>query len=319
MFDKLKVCAALLLCAVCNSSVVAQDFPKRQPIKFVVPANAGGGTDLLARITADFLSRKIGQTVVVENKPGASGAIAAAYVDKAPADGYTLYFTSSEIAVLPAVRQNLPYKFDEFTYLVRAFSVQPMLIGSPKLPFSSVNDLVDHMKKNPEKISYGSTGLGAIVHFGMALFEGGAGVKGLHVPYTGIAPVYQEMLAGRIDITETTPPFAEDFKPLASAGTRRNPAYPNVPTLEESGIKNASWDIWYGVIAPRNLPKPIADRLAGELVELYRNPEAIAKFLNAAKFAPETAPLTGEAFRQQTLEEHRNWKAVAQREKVMIQ
>jgi tripartite-type tricarboxylate transporter receptor subunit TctC len=309
------LCALLIGTTQVVLPAMAQEFPKKQPIKIVVAANPGGGTDVIARITADFLQRRLGQTVLVENKPGAAAAIGADFVAKSPPDGYTLFITASEFPALPAVRNNLPYKFDEFTFLIRPFTVSPLMFGGPKLPVSSLQELVAYMKANPGKVSYGSTGIGAIVHMGMAMFEGAAGVRGLHVPYTGIAPVYTAMMAGDIDVTEAGPPFPEGLKVLGSVGSKRNPAYPNLPTLEEIGIKNATWDLWFGVVAPPSLPKPIAERLIAELGAVFKEPEAIAKYQASAKMAPETSPLIGDQFKQQ---EYKHWKAVVEREKIVL-
>lgn len=320
MFRILSLAGALLIGATqVASPAMAQEFPKKQPIKIVVAANAGGGTDVLARITADFLQRRLGQAVVVENKPGAGSALGADYVAKSPADGYTIFLTASEFAVLPAVRSNLPYKFDEFTFLIRGFSTPPLMFASPKLPVSSLQELVAYMKANPGKVRYGTTGVGAIVHMGIAMFEGAAGVKGVHVPYTGIAPVYQDLLAGNADITEAAPPFPEGIKVLGTVGSKRNPGYPNLPTLEEIGIKNATWDLWFGFVAPPKLPKPIADRLIAEIGAVFKDPEAIAKYQAGMKSVPMLEPLVGDAFKKQVLEENKNWKAVAEREKIVVQ
>jgi tripartite-type tricarboxylate transporter receptor subunit TctC len=320
MFKILSTIGALLCAAVLGASPAqAQEFPKKQPIKIVVGANAGGGTDVLARITADFLQKRLGQAVVVENKAGAGGSIAVDFVSKSPADGYTLLFMASELVVLPAVRTNLPYKFEDLTYLVGAFSFQPLMLGSPKFPVSTTAELVAYMKANPGKVRYGTTGVGAIVHMGIAMLEGAAGVKGVHVPYTGIAPVYTDMLAGNIEITEATPPFAEGLKVLGSVGPKRNPAYPNLPTLEEIGIKGATWDILFGFMGPPNLPKPIADKLIAEIGAVLKDPEAIAKYQATAKIAPETNPLTGEAFKKRSIDDHKTWKAVVEREKIVVQ
>ena len=298
---------------------MAQEFPKKQPIKVVVATNAGGTTDVLARITAEFLQRRLGQAVIVENRPGAAGTIGADYVAKSPADGYTLFLAGVEFGAVPAVRDNLPYKFDEFTYLIRPFVTAPLLVTSPKLPVSSAEDLIAHMKANPGKVRYGSTGVGAIVHLGVAMFESATGVKGVHVPYTGIAPVYTDLVAGTIDFTSgALPPFPDALKVLAAIGTKRNPAHPDVPTLTESGIKNAGWDGWFGFLAPRNLPTPVADRLVAELGEVYKDPEAIEKF-NRVKIAPEANPLTRDEFKKQAAEENKNWKAVVEREKIVVQ
>jgi tripartite-type tricarboxylate transporter receptor subunit TctC len=312
--------AVFLLGAVLGAApAMAQEFPKKQPIKIVVGANAGGGTDVLARVSAEFLQRRLGQAVVVENKPGAGASIAVDYVAKAPADGYTLLLIFNDLVVLPAVSSSLPYKFDELTFLTRPFVIQPMLFVSPKMPVASAAEFVTYMRANPGKVRYGSTGVGGLIRLGIASFESAAGVKGVHVPYTGITPVYQDMLAGTIEFTEATPPHPEGIKALASVGTKRNPLYPDAPTLDEIGVKGAAWVAWAGFLAPPNLPKPIADRLIAELGAVFKDPEAISKFQSAAKFTPETNPPTGEEFKKQALDEHKVWKAIAQREKIVIQ
>jgi tripartite-type tricarboxylate transporter receptor subunit TctC len=297
---------------------LAQEFPKKQPIKIVVPVPPGGGTDTLARIGADFLQRRLGQAVVVENRPGASSTIGSDYVAKAPADGYTLLFTGGELAVVPAVRANMPYKFEDFTYLVRPFSVPVVLVASPKLPVSNTAELVTHMKANPGKVRYGTTGVGAIVHMGFALFEGAAGVKGTHIPYPGSGPIYTDMLGGNVDVTIGLPPFIDGIKILGSTGKSRHPALPNAPMLEEFGIKGASWDVWFGLLAPPKLPKPIADRLIQEWTAMMKDPEVLAKFATA-KWAPEANPLTADDFKKAALEDYKGWKTVAEREKIVVQ
>lgn len=299
---------------------MAQEFPKKQPIKIVVAANAGGLTDVLARTSADFLQKRLGQAVVVENRPGASSAIGADFVAKSPSDGYTLYLAGSELAVIPALRSNLPYKFEDFTYLIRPFHTTPLMVVGPKVPVSTPAELIAHMKANPGKVRYGTPGVGSLNHVGTAMFESSTGVKGVHVPYTGIAPIYTDLLAGTIDFAMgAVPPFSEQLKVLGPSGTKRHPAYPNLPTLEEIGYKNASHDAWFGFVAPPNLPKPIADKLIAELTAMYKDPEVIAKFLSTTKIVPEPNPLIGDDFRKRALEENKNWKAVAEREKIVVQ
>jgi tripartite-type tricarboxylate transporter receptor subunit TctC len=314
MFIGAVVIAAAQACA----PAVAQEFPKKQPVKIVVAANAGGGTDVMARITAEFLQRRWNQTVIVENKPGASGTIGADLVAKSPADGYTLFLTASEFPAVPAVRA-VPYKFDEMTFLIRGFVVPPLMFASPKFPISSLQDLIAHMKANPEKVRYGSTGIGAIVHMGFAMIEGSAGVKGLHVPYQGVAPIFNDLLAGAIDITQAAPPFPDGLKVLGSVGSKRNPAYPDLPTLEEVGVKNASWDLWFGFIAPPNLPKALAEQLTADLGAVLKDPQAIAKYRSSLKYEPDPAALTGDAFKRQVVQENKQWKAVVERHKIVVQ
>ena len=298
--------------------VMAQDFPTKQPIKIVVAAPPGAGTDVIGRITAEFLQKRLKQAVVVENKPGAGSAIGADFVAKSPADGYTIYLTASELPTLPAVRSNLPYKFDEFTFLVRGFSYPILMLANPKLPVNSLQELAAYMKANPGKVRYGSTGVGAIVHLAIAMFESSVGAKGVHVPYPGSAPIFQDMLAGNVDITESGPPFPDGLKVLGSVGTKRHPAYPNLPTLDEAGIKGATWDLWFGFVAPPNLPKPIADKLIAEISAVLKDPEAIEKYKASIKNAPVADPLKGDAFKAQVIAEHKAWKTVVEREKIVV-
>ena len=299
---------------------MAQEYPSKQPVKLVVAVPAGGLTDALARVTAEFLQRRLGQAVVVENRVGASSTIGADFVAKSAPDGYTLLLAGAEQPVVAAVRSNLPYKLEEFTYLIRGFTAQPLMMVSAKSPISTIPELVASMKANPGKARYGSTGVGAITHLGTSMFESAAGVKGVHIPYAGIAPAYQDLLAGNIDyINGGTAPFPEGLKVIGSVGTRRSPVFPNLPTLEESGIKNAGWDAWFGFLAPANLPKPIADKLIADLSAVFKDPEAIAKYLSVTKSVPETNPLIGDAYKRQVLEEQKAWKIVVDREKIVIQ
>jgi tripartite-type tricarboxylate transporter receptor subunit TctC len=318
MFKSLTFLVALALAAM--SPAMAQDFPQKQPIKIVVGANAGGLTDVLARLTAEFLQKRLGQAVVVENRPGAASAIAADYTAKAPADGYTLYLAGAEMTVIPALRSNLPYKFEDFTYLIKFWTTIPMMVVGPKSTISSPKELIAYMKANPGKVRYGTPGVGSLNHVGTAMFEASTGVKGVHVPYTGIAPIYTDLLNGTIDFAMgATPPFSDQLKVLGPSGSRRHTAYPDLPTLAELGYQNASHDAWFAFLAPPNLPKPIADRLIAELSAVFKDPEAIAKYKSATKDVPDATPLIGDDFKRFALEQNKNWKAVADREKIVVQ
>jgi len=320
MFRILTLLGALLVGVTLGASpAIAQEYPKKQPIKIVVAHPPGGLADTATRITAEFLQRRLGQAVVVENRPGASGTIGADYVNKAAPDGYTLLMAETSFSQVPAVRDNLTYKIEDFTYLVRSFTLPPLVLVGPKVPVSTIPELVAFMKANPGKARYGTTGIGAPVHLGELMFESAAGVKGVHIPYTGIGPATIDLLAGLIEfIPGGVVPFPEGLKVVGSAGSARHPAYPNLPTLDEVGIKNASWDIWQGFIAPPNLPKPIADRLIAEISAVLKDPEAIAKYQSAAKIAPEQNLLAGDAFKKNVVESGKNWKTVVTREKIVV-
>jgi tripartite-type tricarboxylate transporter receptor subunit TctC len=178
------------------------------------------------------------------------------------------------------------------------------------------------MKANPGKVRYGTPGVGSLNHVGTAMFEASTGVKGVHIPYPGIAPIYTDLLSGNLDMAMgATPPFSEELRVLGPSGTRRHtaPEYSSMPTLAEQGYQNASHDAWFGFVAPPNLPKPIADKLIAELNTVFKDPEAIAKYKNAIKDVPDANPLVGEDFKKFALEHNKNWKAVADREKIVVQ
>ena len=315
----LKLASVALFATAAAFPAAAQEWPKKQPIKIVVGASAGGGTDVLARITAEFLQRRIGQAVVVENKVGAGQSIAVDFVSKSPPDGYTFMLIYNDLMLYPAVRSNLPYKYDEMTYLLRPFVVQPVLFVAPKVQAKTVQEFVADMKANPGRVKYGSAGIGGLMHLMIAQFESATGVKGVHVPYNGAAPVYQDMLGGVIEYTIATPPNPEGLKVIASLGFKRHPLHPNAPTLEELGIKGATLDVAAGFVGPPKMPKEIADRLIAELQAVMRDPEAISKYQTAAKYTPDVNAPAGEAYKKIAVEEHGKWKAVVEREKIVVQ
>jgi tripartite-type tricarboxylate transporter receptor subunit TctC len=315
----LTLAAVALFAAASALPAAAQEWPKKQPIKIVVGASAGGGTDVLARVTAEYLQRRIGQAVVVENRVGAGQSIAVDFVAKSAPDGYTFMLIYNDLMLYPAVRSDLPYKYDEMTYLIRPFAVQPVLFVAPKVQAKTVQEFIAEMKANPGRIKYGSAGIGGLMHLMIAQFETAAGVKGVHIPYAGAAPVYQDMLGGTLEYTIATPPNPEGIKVIASLGFKRHPLYPNVPTLEELGIKGATLDVAAGFVAPPKMPKALADRIIAELQAVMRDPEAILKYQTAAKYTPDLDAPTGEAFKKLAVEEHLKWKAVVAREKIVVQ
>jgi tripartite-type tricarboxylate transporter receptor subunit TctC len=320
MLKRLTLVGAVLMGAALSAlPALAQEWPKKQPIKIVVAHPPGGLADAATRIMADFLQKRLGQAVITENRAGASGTIGADFVFKAPADGYTLFMAEASFAQVPAVKDNLTYKIEDFTYLVRSLTLPPLILVGPKVPVSTIPELVAFMKANPGKARYGTTGIGAPIHLGQLMFESSTGVKGTHIPYTGVGPAVIDLLAGTIEfIPGGVVPFPEGVRAIGSAGSVRHAAFPNLPTLDEVGIKNASWDIWQGFMAPPNLPKPIADRLIAEISAVLQDPEAIARYQAAGKVVPEKTLVTGDAFRKDVLEANKNWKAVVAREKIVV-
>lgn len=302
------------------TSGVAQDYPAKQPIKIVVGFNPGGGSDVMARVTAEYLQKRLGQAVVVENRPGAASAIAAEYVAHAPADGYTLFVTTAEMSILPAVRPDLSFDYSAFTYLARPFSSTPLVVVGPDSPINSLAELVDAMKANPGKMRFGTPGVGSLNHLGTVALEEATGTDAVHIPYTGASQVYTDLLAGVIDFyTGASLPVPDGLKVLGPAGEKRHPAYPDMQTFGELGLGDVTHEAWWGVVAPPNLPEDIEKRLTDELLAIYQDPEAIEKFKSSIKLLPDENMLVGPAFRDRVISDHARWKEIAERENIVVQ
>ncbi len=241
---KLFLACAGLAATLATTPAAAQgpSFPER-PIRLVVPFAAGGATDVLGRLLAVGLGEKLGQSVVVENKPGASTVIGAAQVAKAAPDGYTLLLAASTTLTLnPAIRQNLAYDpVKSFTPLGLVADMSLVLVANPEVPVNSLKDLVAQAKANPDKFSYGSFGAGSSVHFGGEMLKSATGMRMVHVPFNGSAPSLTALAGGQVQVAVDTVvaslPLIKGgkIKPLAVLSAQRLPALPQVPTVAESG------------------------------------------------------------------------------------
>src|SRR4029077_19655289 len=261
---------AVLLAAAFSASAFAQSFPSR-PVRMVVPFAAGGAVDTVARALGQKLGEAWKQPVLVDNRPGAGGNIAADAVAKAPADGYTLLITTQGFAISPSLYRKLPFDatrdFVPVTQLTSSFLV---LVCSPQLPAQSIRELITLAKSKPGAINYGSTGSGAPPHLLGELLKSNAGVDLLHVPYKGDAPLTQALLAGEVQVA---------FMPLAGvlphirsgrlralgvSGKRRSAEMPDVPTFAEAGLP-FEFTGWLGIFAPAGVPRELASRLPRKL------------------------------------------------------
>jgi tripartite-type tricarboxylate transporter receptor subunit TctC len=251
------------------------NYPSR-PVKITVGTGAGGAADTTARVAAKVLTDALGQTFVVENRPGAQGLVALSSLVKERADGYSLFMLASSQAVLPAL-YHLPYDpVNDITPIARLTVASVILVVNPELPVKSAQELVAYAKTNPDKITYGYQG--GPIQMACAMFAKLAGFKPVAVPFTASSRVATEMLAGRLTYTVMT---GEQAKPLvdtgklralATAGKKRALAFPDIPTLEELGYP-AYGDGWFGLIGPKNLPKPIVDKLYAAFKEHYYGKE----------------------------------------------
>ena len=276
--------AALAAAAILGAGVrdgAAQAYPQR-PVRLVVPAPAGGPTDVPARLVAEGLSTLTGQRFVVENRVGAGGLIAAESVARAEPDGYTLlYANTSVLAVNPALQPKLPYDAATAFAAVGFVSDSPqLLIASPKLPAKSVEELVAYARANPGKLNFASGGIGSLPHLTYELFRLEAGIDAVHVPYAGGGPATNALIAGQADVLfdlVRTRVRSGEVRALALTGEARDPELPDIPTMAESGYPALTSSSITGVVAPAGTPREVITILNVRLNELNRSPEFAAR------------------------------------------
>jgi len=267
-----------LLLAVGHSA--AETYPNR-PVKLIVPAPAGGPTDVPARLAADGLGALAGQRFVVENKAGAGGLIGAEFVARAEADGYTLlYANTSVIAVIPALQPAITYDPAAFVPIGFVSNSPQLLIASPKFPAKSVRELVDYAKAHPGKVNFASGGVGSLPHLTYELFRLEAGIQAIHVPYAGGAPATTALIAGQADVLfdlVRTRVKSGEVRALAITGEARDPDLPDVPTIGEAGYPAVASTSFTAIVAPPGTPKPVVAVLNERLNELHRSTEFQAR------------------------------------------
>src|SRR5450755_280115 len=263
---------ALLAAVGVAPPALAADYPTK-PIRLIVPYPPGAGTDGTARIAAEALSSRLGQQVVVENKPGASGVIGSDYVAKSPPDGYTLLWTSTDsMTAVPALRSKMPYKVpDDFSYIAKVAETGMSLVVSTRIPVKSIPEFIAYAKAHPGKLSYGTSGIGGSPHLATLLFEKYTGIEMTHVPYKGVAPALTDLLGGQIDFALLTPitivPFmgSDKMRVIGITAPTRHPMLPDAPTVKEAGIPQATATVWYGLFGPARLPPAVLERLRKEI------------------------------------------------------
>jgi tripartite-type tricarboxylate transporter receptor subunit TctC len=272
---------ALLLAGLLCGSAAAQPYPS-QPIKFIVPFTPGTGMDLIARHVGPKLTERLGQPVVVENRPGASGNIGAEAVAKAAPDGHTLMVGANTLVIAANLYKNVPFHpLKDFTPVTLAATTTMVLVANPATGIETVRDLIAKAKAQPGKLTYGSPGIATPHHMAMELFKDLTGTDLLHVPYKGSAGAVTDLVSGQINVmflpVHQVLPYKEAgrLRMLAAAGSKRHASAPDLPTLGELGIKGAEVaDIWYAFYAPKDVPAPIVAKLNAELRAILSQPEA---------------------------------------------
>lgn len=269
----------VLAAGLTAGTAIAQSWPSK-PITLVVPFATGGTTDVLARAVGQELSKSLGQSVIVENKGGAGATLGADYVAKAKPDGHTLLMGAVHHTIATSVYKKLGYDFQkDFAPVTTVALVPNVLVVGPGIPAKNVAELLALAKASPGKYTYGSNGNGTGQHLIGSQFEKSAGVQLLHVPYKGSGPLTIDLLGGQVDMSfDTIPPVLSHIKsgklrPLAVTTAKRSPALPNVPTLDEAGLKGFDQGTWFGVLAPAATPKEIVARLNTEIVKIVKTPE----------------------------------------------
>jgi len=289
--------AGLAIClAILGSGAFAQNYPTR-PIRVVVPFTPGTGMDIIARNVGPKLSDRLGQPVVIDNRPGASGNLGAELVAKAAPDGYTMMISGNPLVTSPHLYRNVPYNpLTDFAPISLAAYGTLMLVAHPGTKINSVADLISQAKSTPGKITYGSPGIGTPHHMSMELFKDLTGTNLLHVPYKGSAGAVTDTLGGQINMMfmpiHVAMPFvkAGRLKALAVGSAKRHPTAPDLPTLQEVGVKGADVDMWYGFLAPKGTPAPVVSKLDGELRAILALPEIKTVLGNQGMDAASSTP-----------------------------
>jgi tripartite-type tricarboxylate transporter receptor subunit TctC len=306
--------ASACLCAV--SPLYAQDYPVKS-IRMVVPFPAGGGSDTVARVLAQRLSVSLGQTMVADNRAGASGNIAAEIVAKAPADGYTLLFGNSSLSISPAVYTKL--SFDPVRDLVPVSMVSSypfVLVAHPSLPVKNVRDLIAMAKARPGVLTFSTAGAGTMSHFAMELFQLLTQTKLTHLPYKGAAPAGIAVMSGEAHVSFLVMPVAQAqirvnrLRGLGVAAKTRAPVIPQVPTMEEAGVQGHIALQWNGLFAPAATPRAIIDKLHRETVAALANGEVKQRLADEGAEAVGSSPAEFAAFFRS---EAAKWGDVARR------
>lgn len=262
------------------SAVAADNYPK-EPVKLVVPMAAGGNGDIIARLIGKDLTEILGQPVIVDNRPGAGGNIGANVVAKAPSDGYTLVLGAvGTHAINASLYKRMPYDIRrDFTPVTMMASVPNVLVVNPSLPVKNVQELIAYGKKKQGGLNFASSGAGSSIHLSGEMFKSMTGVPMTHIAYKGSAPALTDLLAGQVDLMFDNLPTAlphiktGKLRALAVTSTARSPSLPDVPTMEQAGVKGFEAGSWFGILAPAKTPPEVVNTLDREIQAALARPE----------------------------------------------
>jgi tripartite-type tricarboxylate transporter receptor subunit TctC len=301
--------ALLFIFLLCFQSLgFAQSWPNH-PVRIIVPFSAGGNTDSIARITAEELTKTFGQTFIVENKPGANGAIAANFVAKAPADGYTLLMMSNTQTVNESLIQNKPFNLlKDFVGVAPINYSDLILVVHPSLPVQNLKELITLAKSKPDVLNFASSGNGTPYHMAGELFTAATSVAMIHAPYRGSGPAVADLVGGQVQVMFDGAPSLLPYintgkiRALAAASPRRNPLLPNTPTFAELGFPSVNVALWYGLMAPAGTPPEIIARLNREVNQALKSSEILERFASQGTEALGGTPEQAASYVRQELD-----------------
>jgi tripartite-type tricarboxylate transporter receptor subunit TctC len=306
---RMRIAALMLLAA---PVAAAQQYPDK-PIRMIVPYAPGGGSDIVARIVGQRMIEAIGQTIVIDNRPGAAAMLGTELAAHAPADGYTLLLVDSSFTINQSYYRKPSYNTKQFAPVALIADTPYVLIAHPSLPANNVKDFIALAKAQPGKINLGSAGNGSGSHMTGELFQIETGVKLNHIPYKGSGPSTADTLAGQIQASFATAPGAVPYykagrlKILVAASPKRSGALPDVPTFTELGYKNIVVTNWYGIVAPAGTPQPVVQRLYGEVARAAKLPDVRERL---AAIALDPIEANTEQFGELVNAELRRWSKV---------
>jgi tripartite-type tricarboxylate transporter receptor subunit TctC len=316
----LRYVIAIAVTLAASADVYAGDYPTR-PLRLIIDFPVGGPSDVLGRTIAQKLTESLGQQVVCDNRPGASGAVAYGLGAKAPPDGYTFVWLSTPFPLNAALRTNLPYDtFRDFTPVALVATYDNVLIVHAGVPAKSVAEFVTYAKSKPGGLTYASSGSGSVQHLAMEQFRQLAGFTAVHVPYAGSAPALLDLVAARVDGSITLPPAAMPhvkagrLRVLAAAGAQRLSALPDVPTMAEAGYAVEA-NGWGGIAGPRGVPQEIVKRINVEVGRALTMPDVRERI---ESFGGQVRHSTPEAFGQYIRTEHDRWGPVIKKAGVKV-
>jgi tripartite-type tricarboxylate transporter receptor subunit TctC len=284
------------LAALCTMGVSAQQAWPSKPITLVVPFAAGGPTDVVARTLGASITKTLGQTVVVENKLGAGGTVAANYVVRAAPDGYTFFIHHNGMATAPALYRKLSFNpLTDFEYVSQAVDVPMTLLARKDFPAKNLTELIAYVKANESKINLANAGLGAVSQLCGMMLERAMGVKLQAVPFQGTAPAMNALLGGQVDLlcdqtTQTIPQIKAGTVKFYGVTTKnRIRALPDAPTLSEQGLKDFEVLVWHGIYAPKGTPKPVIEKMNAAVRTALKDPEVVKRMADlGAEIAPDS-------------------------------